>query len=295
METVTETPFVILSTNFSIQGMSEGPVLPQELLDLIVDHLFDDLESLRACALVSSNFLPSSRTHIFSHLRVGRLNREHSIDELHDMLVKSPGLACRIQSLHLWDNIKRSQSWLWGDSDLAPGVAHLSRTLPALRRFCITIEAGLVHWANIAAPLRDAAHAIVILQTLTSVELAGLYGLPFTLLAHCPALTSVALKWVTFDERDTDDFAATLVACAGASPAHLTHLALDLDQRVLQLLKRWLLLPQCPLAIDRLASFACVICSVSDQLIVQELLAVCATTLEHLELPNRELTTSPHV
>jgi hypothetical protein len=92
--------------------MSEAPALPQELFDLIIDHLFDDVESLRACALVSSNFLPSSRAHIFSHLKVGPIDHEHSIDELREILARSPYLVTRVQSFHLYDHIMRRHSSL---------------------------------------------------------------------------------------------------------------------------------------------------------------------------------------
>ncbi|KAJ7701198.1 hypothetical protein B0H17DRAFT_1046190 [Mycena rosella] len=266
--------------------MDQGPVLPQELFDLVIDHLLDDLESLRVCAVVSSSFLHSSRMHLFSHLKVGPFDQEHCIDELHEILTKSPVLAARVQSLHLWDHIMRRQSWFVKYPQLAPGVGHLSRTLPSLQRFCITVEAGFVHWANISDALRTAVCYTVTLPTLTCLELTGLYGLPFTLLANCPALRSVTLKWVTFDERDNLDFAVTVAACAGSPPTQLERLSIDLDTRVFVLLARWILLPQSPLDITRLTSFACTLDHKLDHFKVQDLLDVCAPTLEHFQLKN---------
>ncbi|KAJ6586333.1 hypothetical protein DFH09DRAFT_255227 [Mycena vulgaris] len=263
--------------------MDEGPALPQELLDLVIDHLFDDLESLRVCAVVSSSFLHSSRSHLFSHLRV---DQRHTIDELHGILARSPVLAAQVGSLHLWDNIMRRQSWLEDYPELAPGVAHLSRILPSLQRFCITIDAGAVHWANISKTFRIFANDTLALPTLTCVEIAGLYGLPFTLFANCPALKSLTLKWVTFDERDNLDFAATLAACADSPPIQLEHLSIDVQWRVLELLSRWILLPQSPLDATQLKSFACTFDSISDHLPVQTLLSTCASTLERLQLKN---------
>ncbi|KAJ7265951.1 hypothetical protein B0H12DRAFT_1100275 [Mycena haematopus] len=263
-----------------------GPLaLPQELFDYIIDQLFDDLKTLRSCALVSTNFHLSSRPHILSHLRVGPLDPEHSIDELNQILASSPYLTNRVHSLHLWDNIMRRHSWLeeWTAS-LAPGVAEFSRTLGSLKRFVITIESGFVHWANVSHALRTSVHLVLSMPTLTCLELTGLYGLPFTLFANCPALKSVALKWVTFDERDNLDFATTLAACAGSPTTLLNHLSLDLDTRVLELLSRWILLPESPLKITQLTSLACTLDGRVDYITVQRLLGDCAPTLQHFRL-----------
>ncbi|KAJ7785346.1 hypothetical protein DFH07DRAFT_948428 [Mycena maculata] len=267
--------------------MKEGPALPQELSDLIVDHLFDDLETLRSCALVSSSFLPWSRAHIFSHLRIGPIDPEQSIRELHELLRKLPSLANRVESLHLWDNTMRPRSWIeeYPDSSV-PSVAQLSNLLVSLARLSITIESSFVHWANISSTLRSSIRFMVALQTLTSLQLTGLYGLPFTLLAHCPALRSVTLKWVTFDERDNLDFAKTLAACAGSPPTQLEDLSIDLDTRVLGLLARWILLPQSPIDITRLRSLSCTVDGRFDHLAIQRLLNACAPSLQRLRLKN---------
>ncbi|KAJ6463253.1 hypothetical protein C8R47DRAFT_82857 [Mycena vitilis] len=267
--------------------MSDGVALPQELIDHIIDHLFDDVQSLRACSLVSSSFFPSSRTNIFSHLRVGPL--DHPIDELRDILGKSPYLIPRVHSLHLFDHILRRHSWIeeWSES-VAPGVAEFSRTLVGLQQLIITIEAGFVHWANISEDLTNTIHFTLSARTLTCLELTALYGLPFTLLAHCPALKSVTLKWVTFDERAATDFAPTLAECEGSPLTLLTHLSLDLDARVLELLSHWILLPESPLKLIHLKSLVCTMDIKSDYITIQRLLDECTQSLEHFQLKHME-------
>ncbi|KAJ6543954.1 hypothetical protein B0H19DRAFT_292100 [Mycena capillaripes] len=269
--------------------MSAAPTLPQELFDYIIDHLFDDVESLRACALVSSNLFSSSRTHIFSHVKVGPVDPEHHIDELREILARSPYLVTYVHSLHLYDYIMRRHSWMeeWPES-LAPGVAEFLRTL-ALKRFAVTIDSGFVHWANVSKALRKAIHHTMSTEKLTCVELTGLYGLPFKLLANCPVLKSVTLKWVTFDERDNLDFGVTLAACEGSPLTLLTHLSLDLDTRVLEHLSRWILLPESPLKITSLKSFTCTLDGRFDYITIQRLLLECASSLEYFRLKNREL------
>ncbi|KAJ7104369.1 hypothetical protein B0H15DRAFT_22580 [Mycena belliarum] len=267
--------------------MDHGPVLPQELFDLVIDHLHDDPRSLRACAVVSTSFLPPSRVHLFSHIRIGHLDQERSIKELHTILAKSSGVAARVESLHFWDDMMRHHSWLEGNLELAPAVAHFLRILPSLQRFCITINAGFVHWANMATILRTSVYKTIVLPTLTRVELTGLYGLPFALFANCTALKSVTLKWVTFHERDNLDFAATLAACVGSPPAQLEHLSLALDARLLGLLSQWIINPQSPLDITLLKSFSCILDGPTDHVALGSLLAVCASTLETLQLKNQ--------
>jgi len=44
--------------------------LPPELIDLIIDHLYDDMAALKACSLVSRAFLPRSQTLLFESLSI---------------------------------------------------------------------------------------------------------------------------------------------------------------------------------------------------------------------------------
>ncbi|KAJ7705680.1 hypothetical protein B0H16DRAFT_1826523 [Mycena metata] len=258
--------------------MNQEPALPQELFDYIIDFLFDDLDSLCACALVSSQFLLSSRIHVFSHLRFA-IEPDRPISELHDVLVKFPHLASRVQSIHIWDHIKRRHSWIEEHpTSLAPGVAQLSCMLASLERLAITLEAGFVHWANVSKALRQSIYL--------TLAVTGIYGLPFKVLAYCPALRSVTLKWVTFDERDNLDFAAQIAACADFPPTQLTHLSIDLDTRVLKLLSRWILLPESPLTIAGLTSFACTADGLSEVITIQRLLGECVGSLQNLRLKN---------
>ncbi|KAF9001625.1 hypothetical protein BDZ89DRAFT_925146, partial [Hymenopellis radicata] len=41
---------------------------PQELVDAIIDELYDDRSALKACALVSHKFLPRCRVHLWCTL-----------------------------------------------------------------------------------------------------------------------------------------------------------------------------------------------------------------------------------
>jgi len=45
------------------------PYLPREVLDHIIDILCDEREALKQCCLVSKSWVPSTRKHLFAHIR----------------------------------------------------------------------------------------------------------------------------------------------------------------------------------------------------------------------------------
>ncbi|KAF7354042.1 hypothetical protein MVEN_01091100 [Mycena venus] len=270
----------------------EGPALPQELFDLIIDELADDLESLRSCALVSSSFY--SRARVFSRIRVCTRRGDHPLGELHKVLEGSPAHAARVESLHLWDYIlgrPDDRSWIEASQPSDSNVAQLSPLLVSLVRLCITILPGCIFWANISGTLRNSIQHALTLPTLTCVELEGLRDLPLTLLAHCPALRTLALKWVTFDVDAAGNwdaagqwdwtFPVALPGCVGSPPTQLETLSLHLDTPVLDHLVRWILHPQSPLDISRLRSLTC---SPRDHLAIQLLLTASAPSLQCLRI-----------
>lgn len=52
-----------------------SPYLPPEILDLILDCLYDNRTTLEACCLVSKSWIPRARRHIFALVRFGPLGR----------------------------------------------------------------------------------------------------------------------------------------------------------------------------------------------------------------------------
>ncbi|KAK0196197.1 hypothetical protein F5146DRAFT_319546 [Armillaria mellea] len=63
----TRIPPVTTSVEISIPGNSSISI-PQELIEYIIDFLYDDIPTIRRCALVSCAFLPRSRYHIYSNV-----------------------------------------------------------------------------------------------------------------------------------------------------------------------------------------------------------------------------------
>ncbi|KZT69836.1 hypothetical protein DAEQUDRAFT_709612 [Daedalea quercina L-15889] len=72
--------------------------LPQELLDQVVDHTWDDRKALIACNAASRVFVPAARTHIFHAVT---LNGSESCKRFERVLTGSPDVAHYVRKLKL--------------------------------------------------------------------------------------------------------------------------------------------------------------------------------------------------
>ncbi|KAI0078226.1 hypothetical protein K474DRAFT_950378 [Panus rudis PR-1116 ss-1] len=67
--------FVLLEARVSSEPAIQGsPRLPIELIELIIDHLHDDGDALRACKQVSRSFLPRTRFQLFHTITLSPRN-----------------------------------------------------------------------------------------------------------------------------------------------------------------------------------------------------------------------------
>ncbi|KAH9928101.1 uncharacterized protein B0H18DRAFT_907039 [Fomitopsis serialis] len=73
-----------------------APVLPQELLDQVVDHLWDDRKALIACNAAGRVFVPAARSHIFCDAAVGGLLACERVERVLD---GSPDTARYVRTL----------------------------------------------------------------------------------------------------------------------------------------------------------------------------------------------------
>ena len=71
---------------------------PPELCDQIIDYLWDDLDSLRACSLTCYDWHPSSRFHLFRNVR---LRHSDDVTRFRALLASSPGIAPCVRKLSL--------------------------------------------------------------------------------------------------------------------------------------------------------------------------------------------------
>lgn len=107
-------PFLtFLSENWFVDNW-----FPQEIWERIIDYNFNDVDTLKACALVCASFLPVSRLHLFHNVSLvqdrktrahrharPRYGRLYSAPELHDLLKECPHLIRYVKSVALDDSL----------------------------------------------------------------------------------------------------------------------------------------------------------------------------------------------
>ncbi|KAK0460445.1 uncharacterized protein EV420DRAFT_1532242, partial [Desarmillaria tabescens] len=95
-------------------------LLPQELIDYILDFLVNDARSLKASSLVCHSFLHRTRVHLFWRFRI---TDAHSLSELHEMFRKSPQIPHQVRQLTLHDV---TSDRVRDSEHLAPVISSLS-------------------------------------------------------------------------------------------------------------------------------------------------------------------------
>ncbi|KAF7375840.1 hypothetical protein MSAN_00474000 [Mycena sanguinolenta] len=231
-----------------------NPVFPQELFHLIIYHCCGDLDALRSCALVCSTF--HTRARIFSSIRVGPLDKQHTIADLQAFLESSPSSAEAVKSLHLRAAVDKSlRMWRtnksWMIEKRSGQFLPLLVSLTQIRISC----AFDFHWDD-TLPICASIRLVLIRRNLTCLELIHVYYVPIIVLAHCPALRSLTLTWVRFDRKDSSfiNFDAAGASCADSSAAQLETLFCILEPDMLGFLVRWIRRPQFTLDISHLRS-----------------------------------------
>ncbi|TCD62469.1 hypothetical protein EIP91_006817, partial [Steccherinum ochraceum] len=75
--------------------------LPLELIDLILDHLYDDRASLVACSTVSKLWLSGSQHHLFHTIHLISRSPDHSLEAAYVFFSRSPQLCPHVRTLHI--------------------------------------------------------------------------------------------------------------------------------------------------------------------------------------------------
>ncbi|KAJ7454807.1 hypothetical protein FB451DRAFT_1408220 [Mycena latifolia] len=85
--------------------------LPLEVIHLIIDGLHYDVPALKACSLVCSNWVPSSRSHLFRHLELRPMGKA-SPENWNQFLSDSPHIIPYIHGLEV---LCQRSSWVSWD------------------------------------------------------------------------------------------------------------------------------------------------------------------------------------
>ncbi|KAJ7659609.1 hypothetical protein DFH06DRAFT_1472471 [Mycena polygramma] len=210
--------------------------LPQELLDKIVSEFEDDPSNLRTCALISPAFLPWTREHLFSSVRLTASN----VYAFRALVEFSPAVASYVRSLDI-PAIHAPASALLPPATLAqlPNITHLTTHCDPFGFRHLSPADELV--------LADAARRL----TTVDVLIDRLWTLPVwaALLNGCPALTALTVHaeasgWGIWSAADV---ALPMPAPCEPSTLRLHTLRVSGDCKILMPLGAWLL-PQGALA-----------------------------------------------
>ncbi|TBU35415.1 hypothetical protein BD311DRAFT_1947 [Dichomitus squalens] len=203
--------------------------LPPELCDQTIDHLWDDLESLRACSLTCKDWLPGSRYHLFRNVR---LRHSDDVTRFRALLTSSPGIAPCVRKLSLSADYDRSaedgaaredDAWVNSAAELFPMLQHVT-----------TLALARVRWHALSGDTRAAFAGLF-----KSVRQLFLFEVSFdasrdvvAFLSAFPALQELyfqAVSWANDSPSPFDDPGAELRpdAMLDTSRMQLSYLFLD--------------------------------------------------------------------
>jgi len=164
-----------------------SPELPQELVDQIIDHLWDDPLSLRACSLSCSAWLPSSRTHIFREVKLDGAVACLRFEEL--LQASSDIIAVYIRNLF----IEAHHFSYNADALRNPSSTWVARIPSLLERLPRVIELGFTS-LNWSALRMDAGRSEMLCNKLADVRHLHLSNVHFETSAQAYSVLSAAKK-----------------------------------------------------------------------------------------------------
>ncbi|KAG6902510.1 hypothetical protein C0995_015702 [Termitomyces sp. Mi166 len=194
------------------------PRLPQELVDHIIDHLYDDFTTLNSCSLVCHAWRPTSLLHIFSKLSlkvISTVSPSELCRRLYRLLSSSPSVCSYIRELDVLEGsqlgtqvaphvvLTGSQSVIWVTTDRT--LPHIFRKLTHLKRLDFGAQSATIQWSKMQPPARSAVRQMLSLSTLTYVRLAFWNFASFwdlsSLISCCKNLQDLALSNITFGQQ----------------------------------------------------------------------------------------------
>lgn len=189
-----------------MSGMSR---LPQELVDHIIDHLYDDPPTLRTCAAVCSQWLPPSRVHLFSKVHLDLGPQDGSCERLLVVFDAAPQLVPCVKELRIVADCSQSQDLEDAIPDsTAIFLPILLKTFTHVRRLELTASEAFspASWATLPQPIRQSFESLFQTPSLVYVRL-GLWAfrswnLLLAMFAHSPSMRGLALREIEFSDYD---------------------------------------------------------------------------------------------
>ncbi|KIP12287.1 hypothetical protein PHLGIDRAFT_98220 [Phlebiopsis gigantea 11061_1 CR5-6] len=218
-----------------MSAVASYPILPAELFDETLDHLWDDPQALRACSLACRSWTPTTRLHLF---RTVRLTSEASCTQLSSLISSTPAISRCVRKLTISaqysgvgadDRAMEDDSWVNASAEIARAVGVHGRVN--------TLALSRLRWGSLAQDTRDAYEAVFkSVKTLLLFEVrfhASADVLQF--LSAFPNLEELYFHAVSWDHESpaptpsdsASDWLSTQPQSITADKMHLTYLFLD--------------------------------------------------------------------
>lgn len=195
--------------------------LPQELIDHIIDHLYDDPLALKNCARVCHAWLPTSRVHLFSKICLkatsphnGPAVPQQRCKRLHAVLIRSPEIIPNIRELeicegsphhHHYPDVQSSTTWVATERTLTA----LFKLLTHVERFDFSATSTLF-WTLLPPTFQTALYTLLSLPSLKYIRLHSWNFPNFSslacMLSHCQNLRAFALSSTNITNDNGPEF-----------------------------------------------------------------------------------------
>ncbi|KAG6873172.1 hypothetical protein C0995_002021 [Termitomyces sp. Mi166 len=264
------------------------PGFPQELIDVVLDFLADEKQTLRSCSVVASSFRLTSQKHLFHSIDI-YLDRAHYVanSRLHFILSWSPRLREYVRALALD---------LYGGSGHS-NIADVLDMLSQLRSLRLLHSSGTSRWPSPPSVWQSLPGSFknALLKLLTSprlvelsleyVDIPFIYLASFSQLKHLslPLVVSVPRTQASMSEAGVMIPRASTSALLPSTPGHLVSLKV-FNSWECQMLVKLLHRPDSALLLTRLSRYHGRILLDEDLGPSQDILSIAANSLSSVVL-----------
>ncbi|KAG6909684.1 hypothetical protein DXG01_016091 [Tephrocybe rancida] len=293
------------------------PRLPQELVDYIIDHLYDDLATLSSCSVVCHAWRPTSLFHMFSKITLkvtATITPFELCRRLYHVLSSSQSICSYVKELEVLEGsqlgtqvaphvvLTGSQSMIWVTNERT--LPHIFRKLTQLKRLDFGAQSATIQWSRMQPPTHSAIRQMFSLPSLTFVRLASWNFASFwdlsALLSCCTNLQALTLSSITFGQQPgfPDDLPGTPPvlsdlqeeAVLGSEPRQCRLHSLTVEHLSSLQFGNWLLGPESAVDLSSLRELRVALFNDID--FVKRLVARAGGSLEHFHFKMGE--SDPH-
>ncbi|KAJ7509548.1 hypothetical protein B0H11DRAFT_1960080 [Mycena galericulata] len=193
-----------------------GQRLPPELIQLAIEYLRCEPETLKRTSLVSRQWLPISRTYLFEHIclsapRTDRPRTDCSV--LYEVLSESPHIALYIRHVTvlaggMWSTkLPLTLRWISSDETLPALLDILSKAEPARVR-SLHMRLSGERWTELPEALQTSIRSLINSPSMRDVDLTGVDVVDPTVFQHCPNLRKVKLSEIDILRTADGDLSA---------------------------------------------------------------------------------------